>query len=191
MKPVDEGEPLQRVCPGLAGGKNGSYNGAFNPDLGLAYMPVIESCMQYKKGIVVFLEGVPFMGGEPIGIDSAEGKAYGHLSAIDVATGAMKWKYKDPYPMMAGVLSTAGGAVITGNMEGHILGFDGATGKETWRWIAGSTIRSHPIAYQIDGRTFVAVGVGGGGAVEGIVGKPPMVTDAGTVVVFELPGGGG
>ena len=118
MVPADEGETAQRVCPGLAGGKQGSYTGAFNPDLGLAFLPVIESCMQFKKGIVVFLEGVPFLGGEPIGVDAAEGKAYGHLSAIDVATGEEKWRYKDPYPMMGGVLSTAGGAVITGNMEG-------------------------------------------------------------------------
>jgi alcohol dehydrogenase (cytochrome c) len=187
MVPADENETPERVCPGLAGGHQGSYNGAFNPDLGLAFVPVIESCMQFKKGIVVFVEGVPFMGGEPVGVDAAEGKAYGHLSAIDVATGKEKWRYKDPYPMMAGVLSTAGGAVITGNMEGHILGFDAATGKETWRFNAGSTIRSHPVAYEIDGRVFVAVGVGGGGVVEAIVGKPSIVPDAGDLLVFELP----
>jgi alcohol dehydrogenase (cytochrome c) len=187
--PVEEGQPLNRVCPGLAGGHQGSYSGAFNPDLGLAFIPVIESCMQFKKGIVVFVEGVPFMGGEPVGIDGTEGKAYGHLSAIDVSTGETRWKYKDPYPMMAGVLSTAGGAVITGNMEGSILGFDAATGKETWRWNAGSTIRSHPVAYQLDGRTFLAVGVGGGGVVESIVGKPGIVPDGGTLVVFELGNG--
>jgi len=186
MMPVEEDQVAERVCPGLAGGNQGSYNGAFNPDLGLAFVPVIESCMQFKKGIVVFVEGVPFMGGEPIGVDSAEGKAYGHLSAIDVATGVEKWRYRDPWPMMAGVLSTAGGLVVTGNMEGHILGFDAATGKETWRFNAGSTIRSHPIAYEIDRRVFLAVGVGGGGVVEGIVGKPSIVPDAGVLVVFEL-----
>jgi alcohol dehydrogenase (cytochrome c) len=189
MVPADEGATPERVCPGLAGGKQGSYNGAFNPDLGLAFMPVIESCMQFKKGIVVFVEGVPFMGGEPIGVDATEAKAYGHLSAIEVATGKEKWRYKDPYPMMAGVLSTAGGLLVTGNMEGHVLGFDAATGKEVWRWNAGSTIRSHPVAYQIDGRTFLAVGVGGGGVVEAVVGKPSIVPDAGVLVVFELPPG--
>jgi alcohol dehydrogenase (cytochrome c) len=187
MVPADEGEPLERICPGLAGGNQGSYNGAINPELGLAFVPVIESCMQFKKGIVVFVEGVPFMGGEPIGVDATEGKAYGHLSAIDVATGETRWRYKDPYPMMAGVLSTAGGLVVTGNMEGHILGFDAKTGKEVWRFNAGSTIRSHPVAYQLDGRTFLAVGVGGGGVVEAIVGKPSNVPDAGVLLVFELP----
>ena len=55
----------------------------------------------------------------------------------------------------------------------------------------GSAIRSHPIAYQIDGRTFVAVGVGGGGGVEAIVGKPAIVPDAGVLVVFELAAGSG
>ena len=189
MVPADEDETPERICPGLAGGKQGSYNGAYDPELGLAFVPVIESCMQFKKGIVVFVEGVPFMGGEPIGVDAAEGKAYGHLSAIDVATGKEKWRYKDPWPMMGGVLSTAGGLVVTGNMEGDILGFDAATGKETWRWNAGSTIRSHPVAYEIDGRVFLAVGVGGGGVVESIVGKPSIVPDAGVLLVFELPPG--
>ncbi|MDX1384051.1 MAG: PQQ-dependent dehydrogenase, methanol/ethanol family, partial [Thermoanaerobaculia bacterium] len=146
MKPQDE--PTERVCPGLAGGNQGSYAGAYSPDTGLAYVPVIESCMLFKKGIVVFVEGIPFMGGEPVSVDAQEGKSYGHLSAIDVATGEVAWRYQDPYPMMAGVLSTAGGVVITGNMEGHILGFDAESGEEVWRFNAGSTIRSQPIAYE-------------------------------------------
>jgi alcohol dehydrogenase (cytochrome c) len=185
MGPQDENP--KRVCPGLAGGNQGSYAGAFNPDTGLAYVPVIESCMEFLKGIVVFIEGMPFTGGEPVGVDTLAGDSYGHLSAIDVATGEIRWRYEDPNAMMAGVLSTAGGAVITGNMEGHILGFDAATGEEVWRFNAGSTIRSHPIAYEIDGRVFVVVGVGGGGGVESIVGRPSIVPDAGTFVVFELP----
>lgn len=179
-------EPTERICPGLAGGNQGSYAGAYNPDTGLVYVPVIESCMMFEKGIVVFVEGVPFMGGEPIAVDAEAGRSYGHLSAIDVASGETRWRYDDPWPMMAGVLSTAGGVVITGNMEGHILAFDAASGEEAWRFAAGSTIRSHPVAYSIDGRVFLAVGVGGGGVVEQIVGRPGILPDAGVLLVFEL-----
>ncbi len=98
----------ERVCPGLAGGNNAAYAGAFNPDTGLAYVPTIESCMAFRKGRVLFVEGGPFSGGTPVPIDNRAGTAYGHLSAIDVATGEVRWRYRDPHPMMAGVLSTAG-----------------------------------------------------------------------------------
>ncbi|MEE2777571.1 MAG: PQQ-dependent dehydrogenase, methanol/ethanol family [Acidobacteriota bacterium] len=185
MMPQDE--PTQRVCPGLAGGNQGSYAGAYSPETGLAYVPVIESCMMFRKGIVVFVEGIPFMGGEPVAVDTMAGKSYGHLSAIDVSTGETKWRYEDPYPMMAGVLSTAGGVVVTGNMEGHILAFNAESGEEVWRFNAGSTIRSHPVAYQADGRTFLAVGIGGGGVVEAVVGRPAINPNGGVLMVFELP----
>ena len=179
-------ENPERVCPGLAGGNNGAYNSAYSPQTGMIYVPVIESCMKFNKGIVVFVEGIPFMGGEPVPVDMIDGKSYGHLSAIDVSTGDIKWRYKDPHAMMAGVMTTAGGAVITGNAAGHILGFDAESGEEVWRFNTGSGIRSHPVAYQVDGRTFVAVGSGGGGIVQTSTGAPAMLPEGSTLFVFEL-----
>ncbi len=184
MKPAEE--PTQRVCPGLAGGNNAAYAGAYSPSTGLAYVPTIESCMMFRKGVVVFIEGAPFFGGEPIPIDTVEGKSYGHLSAIDVSTGETRWSYRDPTPMLAGVLSTEGGLVITGNASGHLLGFDAETGDEVWRYQTGSGIRSHPIAYQHDGRTFMAIGSGGGGIVQTTVGTAPSLPEGSVLLVFEL-----
>ena len=184
MKPADE--PTQRVCPGLAGGNNAAYAGAYSPVTGLAYVPTIESCMMFRKGLVVFVEGIPFFGGEPIPSDTAEGKSYGHLSAIDVSTGETRWSYRDPTPMLAGVLSTEGGLVVTGNASGQLLGFDAETGDEVWRYQTGSGIRSHPIAYQHDGRTFMAVGSGGGGIVQTTVGTAPSLPEGSVLLVFEL-----
>ena len=187
MLPADE--PTQRVCPGLAGGNNAAYAGAYSPETGLAYVPTIESCMMFRKGAVVFVEGIPFMGGEPVPVDTAEGKSYGHLAAIDVSTGETKWSYRDPVPMLAGVLSTAGGLVVTGNASGHLLGFDAETGEEVWRYNTGSGIRSHPVAYQYEGRTFLAVGSGGGGVVQTVVGTAPSLPEGSVLLVFELPAG--
>ena len=184
MMPADE--PTQRVCPGLAGGNNAAYAGAYSPDTGLAYVPTIESCMMFRKNEVVFIQGAPFMGGEPMPVDTAQGKSYGHLSAIDVSTGETKWAYRDPVPMLAGVLSTAGGLVVTGNASGHLLGFDAETGEEVWRYQTGSGIRSHPIAYEYEGRTYLAVGSGGGGIVQTTVGTAPSLPEGSVLLVFEL-----
>jgi hypothetical protein len=66
------------------------------------------------KGISGFKKGLPYLGGLPDTTDAAKGKAYGNLIAIDVTTGAIKWRYRDSRPMMGGTLSTAGGVVVTG-----------------------------------------------------------------------------
>ncbi len=179
----------ERVCPGLGGGNNAAYAGAFNPDTGLAYVPTIESCMAFRKGRALFVEGSPFFGGTPVPIDNSAGTAYGHLSAIDVATGEVRWRYRDPHPMMAGVLSTAGGVVITGNASGFLLAFDARTGEEVWRFQTGSGIRSHPVAYELDGTVYLAVGSGGGGTVQQLAGGPSALPQGSSLLVFELPGG--
>ena len=178
--------PEERVCPGLAGGNNAAYAGAVNPELGLAFVPVIESCMMFRKADAVLRPGIPYFGGAPIPVDNIGGSAYGHLSAIDLSTGETRWQYRDPNPMMAGVLSTAGGLVITGNAAGEILGFDARTGDEVWRLHTGSGIRSHPIAYELDGTVYLAVGTGGGGVVQQAVGEPPSVPVGSSLLVFSL-----
>lgn len=184
--------PSERICPGIAGGNNGAYHGAYSPETGLAYVNTIESCMMIEKGLVIYIEGAPFFGGEPIPIDMAEGKAYGHLSAIDVATGEVRWRYYDEdYPMLAGVLSTAGGVVISGNATGQVFALNAETGEELWSFSTGSGIKSHPIAYEVDGRIFVAIGSGGAAVVDLAAGVPPSLAQGSVLFVFELPTDGG
>ena len=166
---------------------NGAWTGALNPDLGLVYVPVVESCQYYEKGIVAFIEGQPFMGGMPIGIDVESGKAHGHLTAVDMNTGDVRWRYMDPDPMMGGALSTAGGVVFTGNQQGFAIALDAATGIELWRFRMGSGMRSQPIAYRIDGRSYVAIGSGNSVGWATFSGGPQMIPEGGQLFVFSLP----
>ncbi len=182
-------DPTERICPGIAGGNNGAYHGAYNPDTGLAYVNSIESCMMILKGLAVYIEGVPYFGGEPVPVDMVEGKAYGNLAAIDVNTGDVRWRYRDDYPMLAGILSTAGGVVISGNASGKVFALDAETGEELWSFQTGSGIKSHPIAYEVDGRIFVAIGSGGAAVVDLATGVPPGLAQGSTLFVFELPTG--
>jgi alcohol dehydrogenase (cytochrome c) len=87
---VPQAEAKEFICPGAAGGKNSSYTAAYSPITKLMYVPVIESCMQMKKSVAMFIQGIPFWGG---GWDATEGddqSSYGHFSAIDPTTGAIK-----------------------------------------------------------------------------------------------------
>ena len=179
-------EPDFRVCPGNLGGMNGAYSGALNPDLGLAYIPVIESCQQFQKGIVAFVRGQPFMGGEPIVVDVTAGTDYGHLSAVDINTGEVRWRYKDPEPMMAGALSTAGGVVFTGTRDGFALALDAATGDELWKFRMGGGVRSQPVAYRADGKTYVAMGSGNDINIASFAAGSVAIPEGGHLFVFVL-----
>jgi alcohol dehydrogenase (cytochrome c) len=185
--PVEE--PTFRVCPSNLGGMNGAWTGAFNPDLGLAYIPVVEACQLFQKGIVAFVKGQPFMGGTPLTLDIDEGRAHGHLSAVDVNTGEVRWRYMDVHSMMGGALSTAGGVVFTGNQSGYALALDGASGEVLWKFKMGGGVRSQPVAYQIDGRTFVAIGSGNWNTLAAFSGGPDDIPEGGHLFVFELPRG--
>lgn len=184
---MPQDDPDFRVCPGNMGGMNGAWSGALNPDLGLAFIPAVEACQKFQKGIVAFVKGQPFMGGMPLLTDVEGGTSYGDLSAIDINTGEVKWRYKDAHPMMGGVASTAGGVIFTGNQEGYALALDASTGEELWKFKMGGGMRSQPVVYKVNGRSYVAIGSGNWNTMTAFAGGPVNIPEGGNLFVFALP----
>jgi alcohol dehydrogenase (cytochrome c) len=135
--------------------------------------------MMFRKGISVFVQGQSFTGGGSINTDAAVDQDYGHLTAVDINTGEVRWRYMDRDPLAAGVVSTAGGVVISGTPSGKIFGLDAATGEELWTFEAGGGIRSQPIVYQANGQTYLAVGSGDRA-------RSSMIPEGGQLFVFKL-----
>jgi alcohol dehydrogenase (cytochrome c) len=179
-------EPSFRVCPGSMGGMNGSWTGSYDPARGLAFIPTIEACQYFVKGVAIFSEGLPYLAGTPDTIDASEGKAYGHVSAIDVRTGEVRWRYLDRYPMMAGAVSTAGGVVFTGNLEGEALALDAATGERLWSFRMGGGVRSQPIVFELDGRPYMAMGSGSWATTDSHLAGVDKIPEGGHLFVFAL-----
>jgi alcohol dehydrogenase (cytochrome c) len=185
--PVDQ--PTERTCPSNLGGTNGAYTGSFDPALGLVFVSTIESCQAFAKGISVFVEGLPYLGGLPELIDAAEGTSYGNFVAIDASTGDVRWRARERYPMMAGALSTRGGVVFSGTLDGEAVAYESKTGKELWRFRMGGGVRSQPIAYELDGRTYVVYGSGSFATLDDFAGGPQRIPEGGHLFVFVLPEG--
>ncbi len=157
-------KPLSnRLCPSIQGGKNWEP-GAYNPELGLLYIPSVEGCndirtveqkdMQDQGGTAKFRERFTGGGVEwPVAL-------YGSLKAIDPVTGETKAAAKLTYPNLAGALATAGGLVFLGHLDGTFSAYDAKTLQEVWSFNTGSGIMAPPVSYSVNGKQFIAVLVG-------------------------------
>jgi alcohol dehydrogenase (cytochrome c) len=168
-----------RACPGILGGIQWS-GPAFNPLTGLLYVPAVDWCATFAKAKELrFVPGQMYMGGSAT-LDPLE-KSRGWLTAIDAATGAVKWRYESRRPMLAAVTTTAAGLVFTGELEGDFLALDAADGRVLYRFNTGGRLNGGLVTYEIDGRQYVAVASGNASPFWRV---PPA---AATIVVFGLP----
>ena len=156
-------------CPAHTGGKNWPPT-SYSPHAGLYYIPVIESCNKAYSAVAPtnfdpstrqwFLGGAPYFTFD----DPRSGRITGSVTAIDVSTGVVVRKWETEFPMLGGILSTAGGLVFTGTADGAVVALDDTTLEELWRFETGSAINAPPISYEADGKQYIAIQVGLGGA---------------------------
>ncbi|NMG73898.1 pyrroloquinoline quinone-dependent dehydrogenase [Aromatoleum diolicum] len=173
-------------CPNLLGARSWNH-GAYNPGTGLWYSHGMEVCNEVVAGRDDPANLTP-ISALSLGIDEIklvpppDDKPHGRLDARDPLTGKRKWSIRYDMPPLSSVLTTAGGLVFTGDMEGRIYGYDADTGKELWRFNAGSGLRGGPVSYAAGGRQYIVVPTGLGSHAPGfLAGAYPQIKD--------LPGG--
>jgi quinoprotein glucose dehydrogenase len=105
---------------------------------------------------------------------------WGALVAIDLKTGARAWEVplgdpagvrrefaalsKTPLgtPNLGGPIVTAGGVAFIGaSMDRALRAFDVETGRELWKAALPGGARATPMTYEVNGRQFVTIAVGG------------------------------
>jgi alcohol dehydrogenase (cytochrome c) len=97
---------------------------------------------------------------------------YGTFTAIDVATGKVRWQRKAPRHLaLGGALATAGGLVFFGQTDGLLLALDAETGAVLWQHQVGDLPLGPPISFMDRGRQRIAVASGRGVAVFGLPGR--------------------
>jgi alcohol dehydrogenase (cytochrome c) len=153
----------EKLCPAVSGGKNWQPS-AYNPELGLIYIPSIEGCnyIETVEQKDMADQGGPtkprdrFAGGAPKTPDSL----YGSIKAVDPTTGETKAALKLTYANYAGLLATAGNLIFLGHMDGSFSAYDAKTLRELWTFNVGTGINAPPISYAVNGKQYVAVLVG-------------------------------
>jgi len=109
---------------------------------------------------------------------------YGHVVAIDLNRGAIKWRVpfgdmpslrRHPAlkgvelpaalgaPGAPGLVATAGGLVIGGGGDSALHALDATTGAEVWHWILRRAVNGTPMTYRAaNGRQLIVVATGSG-----------------------------
>jgi plastocyanin len=58
-------------------------------------------------------------------------------------------------------VTTAGGLLFTGQVDGNMTAYDVKTGDQLWKFQVGMGISAPPMTYSVDGTQYVAVAAGG------------------------------
>jgi alcohol dehydrogenase (cytochrome c) len=129
---------------------------AFSPDTGLFYT-------QENNGFqMLYLTDTDPRGSMGLGgkLAVSVGNAGNALSAIDYRTGKTVWRHAWPPGGGggAGMLTSAGRVLFTGDGSGNFVAFDATNGKLLWHTRIGN-ISNAPQTYMIDGKQHVLVAV--------------------------------
>lgn len=136
---------------------------SYNPDAQLMLIPLIE------KGAIYNDRGI-----EPKKWKRTPGNAYdfainfaseikdplnstGWLLAVDPVTGKQAWKIKLDQMFNGGLMTTAGGLVFQGQLDGWFRAYNVTDGKLLWSFQTGAPIIGAPITFLRDGVQYVTV----------------------------------
>ena len=179
--PLSRTAPV-RFCPGIQGGNE--WNGAaFDPGRNALYVGAVDWCatVQLMTAPVAPAAGAIWFGSVGTNIQGPSSEAKGWLTAFDADTGAVRWKFAAPAPVLAGVTPTGGGLVFSADLAGHLRAFDADTGKVLWALDIGQSIGGGIVSYSAGGRQLVAVASGMKSMIW------PGATDQSRIQVFGVP----
>ena len=169
------------ACPGVTGGVLWS-SPAYHPGERILLTSSIDYCSRFRAANNVrFIPGQLYMGGNA----RHEGDMSGWITAVEVESGEVRWKYQTEFPNVAAVTTTAGGLAISGTLAGDLLFFDVATGEVLNSIATGAQIGGGNISYAVDGKQHIAVGSGRGM----LTIRPPQLglPRQTSIIVYALP----
>ena len=144
----------RQICPSITGGTN-FWPASYSRKTGNLYIPAAEGCGTVTVDTSGHVKG-RFNGGNP----GQAGAITSSITMIDPSTGELKKRAEFPYPNSSGVLSTAGGVVMTGLLDGTLVALDDQTLDELWRFNVGSGFNVPPMTYAVNGKQYIAISSG-------------------------------
>lgn len=154
---IPNAEDTHLLCPYALGVRNWPAT-SYNPDNKLIYVPISEVCMDGgptgRGGILTSGAGMA-----PKPAADSDGK-FGRIQAVNIETRELVWSFRETLPPTTAALSTSGGLVFTGSLDGSFKALNNSNGEVLWQTQFDEIPQSFPVTYSVDGRQYVAVVIG-------------------------------
>ncbi|MCW5696487.1 MAG: PQQ-binding-like beta-propeller repeat protein [Bauldia sp.] len=176
--------PVVEACPTIGGGNN-YFPSAYNPATGLYYIVGTENCSRIDQ--IPFNPGDWVVGDDPGfgAITPVNAQTNATLTAVDVATGTIATQIVEPYANYSGILSTAGGLIFSGYLDGSVKAYNDETLEELWSVNLGTPLNAPPMSFAVNGDQYVAILAGVGFIARGnLVGHPEVQNIRTTSMLF-------
>lgn len=195
----DENKAHDALCPSPIGARGAPP--AYSPHTGLFYVPAAHTCMGTRlatgtgapSGTAGTGQAAPqvetFL--MPAGAAMKDNTTnMGMLVAWDVSQGRPAWSVPESWPVLSGVLVTAGDEVFYGTLDGYLKAVDAWTGKPLWQFKVPSGVIGNVTTWSYKDKQFVGVLSGSGDTTALLGGDEALnvpVRPGGTLMVFSLP----
>jgi len=154
------------IRPGPLGGHNWQAM-SFSPKTGLVYLPAQDNGRYYEQPkAFTFTPNQYNLGVGAIGrnLDNYTVPYKGRLIAWDPVARKPRWTAEYGNYWNGGTLATAGNLVFQGTAAGDFIAYRATDGEKLWSTWATTGIVAPPMTYELDGKQYVSVMAGWGGA---------------------------
>jgi alcohol dehydrogenase (cytochrome c) len=160
--PLSREHPVH-FCPGMGGGTE--WNGAaFSPQTDSLFVGAVDHCahVQLVRELTVPSSGQVWFGssGSMAEMSDPPDTARGWLTAFDAENGRVRWKFKAPHPIVAGVTPTGGDVVFAADLGGDVFAFDQRDGRVLWQTSTGQSIGGGLVVYEAGGHELLGIASG-------------------------------
>ena len=165
-------EGAKKVCPGHAGGNN-YWPSSYSQMTKLMYVPALSNCEEIAIDTGKHSKATGWSGGSFKNSLRYES----NLTAIDPLTGEVKNNAHLRYPNYSGALSTGGGLVFIGLLDGTVAALDDSTLEQLWKVNVGSGFTAPPMTFEVNGKQYVAIASGPSSAGRSRLANTPELKD--------------
>jgi alcohol dehydrogenase (cytochrome c) len=132
---------------------------AYSPQTGFVYVMGSEQTSASAMRPAPYVHGKSYSrGGSATPIGSSIGNTF---TALDSRTNKIVWQKREGGDQSYGALSTAGGLVFRGKVDGNLEAYDASTGAVLWQFQTGLPISAPPMTWSDGTNQYVTVAVGG------------------------------
>jgi alcohol dehydrogenase (cytochrome c) len=164
----------KKLCPSWLGGNN-YWSASYSRRTKLLYIPSASSCNQatFDPAAGRDANGAIY-GGVPTYTERNESD----IVVVDPFTGEVKKKLRRPYPNHSAALTTAGGLLFTGLIDGSFAAYDDTSLEQLWQVDVGVGLNAPPMTFEVGGKQYIAILTG--------LGRPAKTTLVNTPELREM-----